>query len=141
MLRARYVVPVMILLAAPFGCSFSDSSVSISKSISSPFQSSSASSPSGTQAYQNDVADYTYAYVISAGRPEAFMQGLTNVAERHGITNWEADDSTYVGIGTGLGRAKFTQTQVEVFAKNVTGGDASKIKLIQRGYDSVQEKK
>jgi hypothetical protein len=141
MLRAKYLVPVMILLAAPIGCSFSDSSASISQSISSPFQSSSASSPAGAEAYRNDVADYTYAYVISGGQFDTFMKGLASVAERHGITNWEADDATYVGVGQGLAKAKFTPAQVEVFAKNVSGGDAKKIRLVQQGFESVQQKK
>jgi len=138
--RAKHAVPVMLLLTTAIGCSFSDSSESISKSISSPFESSSASSPGGTEAYQNDVADYTYAYVISAGQADTFLKGLASVAERHGITNWEADDATYVGIGQGLSKAKFTQTQVEVFAKNVSGGDAKKVQLVQQGYDSVKQK-
>ena len=138
--RARHVLPVMFLLTTAIGCSFSDSSVSISKSISSPFQSSSASSPSA-QAYQNDVADYTYAYVISSGQVDTFMTGLGSIAERHGVTNWEADDATYIGIGQGLGNAEFTQTQVDVFARNVTNGDAKKTKLVQQGYDTARQKK
>lgn len=138
--RAKYVVPVMLLLTTAIGCSFSDSSASISKSISSPFQSSSGSSPSA-EAYQNDVADYTYAYVISGGQFDTFIKGLGGVAERHGVTNWEADDATYIGIGQGLGKAKFTQTQLDVFAKNVTNSDAKKTKLVQQGYDAAPQKK
>lgn len=139
--RGKYVVPVMLLLTTAAGCSFSDSSTSISKSISSPFQSSSASSPAGAEAYQNDVADYTYAYVISAGKPDTFMKGLSSVAERDGISNWEADDSTYIGIGKGLRKAKFNQTQIDAFATNVSGGDAKKTKLIQKGYEMPEPKK
>ena len=130
--RAR-CLPLIVMLAAA-GCSFSDSSESISKSISSPFQSSSASSPSA-EAYQNDVADYTHAYVISGGQFDTFMKGLANVAERHGVTNWEADDATYTGIGRGLAKAKFTPAQVEVFGKNVSGGDAKKARLVQEGFE------
>jgi len=139
--RAKYVVLVILPLTTAIGCSFSDSSTSISKSISSPFESSSASSRGGAEAYQNDVADYTHAYLISGGQFDAFMKGLANVAERHGVSNWEADDATYIGIGQGLGKAKFTQTQVDVFAKNVTNGDAKKTKLVQQGYDSVPQRK
>ena len=133
-------VPVMLLLTTAVGCSFSDSSGSISKSISSPFQSSSASSPSA-EAYQSDVADYTHAYIISGGQFDTFWKGIANVAERHGVTNYEADDATYVGIGQGLAKSKFTQVQVETFGQNVSGGDKKKMHLIQQGYDSEQEKK
>ena len=138
--RAQSVVPMMLLLATAAGCSFSDSSASISKSISSPFQSSSASSRGGTEAYQNDVADYTYAYVISTNQFDTFWQGLANVAERHGITNWEAEDATYVGIGKGIRRAKLGQTQLDVIAKNLSGGDAKKIRLIQQGFETEPPK-
>ena len=138
--RPKLVVPVMLALSTAIGCSFSDSSPSISESISSPFASSSASSPSA-EAYQNDVADYTYAYVISGGQFGTFMKGLGTVAERHGVSDWEADDATYIGIGQGLGKAKFTQTQVDVFAKNVTSGDAKRTKLVQQGYEAAQKNK
>lgn len=137
--RTLYVVAVMLLLTTVVGCSFSDSSASISNSISSPFASSSASSPGG-EAYQNDVADYTYAHFISSNQFDVFWKGLANVAERHGITNWEADDATYLGIGRGIRRAKLSQTQLDVMAKNLSGGDAKKMKLIQQGYDSEQQK-
>ena len=139
-MRARHVVWFSILLIAPIGCSFSDSSESLSKSISSPFQSSSGSSGNNQQAYQNDVADYTHAYVISGGQFDTFWKGLANVAERNGISNWEAEDVTYVGIGQGLAKAKFSQTQVDVFAKNVSGNDDHKAKLVQQGYESAEDK-
>lgn len=142
--RAKHVVPVMLLLTAAVGCSFSESSVSISKSvsksISSPLESSSASSPGGTQGYQSDVADYTYAYIISSGQFDTFWKGLAGIAERRGISNWEEDSRTYVGIGQGAGKAKLKGTELETFAKNMSGGDARKMQLIQQGYDSVQPK-
>jgi hypothetical protein len=138
--QTKCVVPVLLVLSTAIGCSFSDSSGSISKSISSPFQSSSSSSP-GAEAYQNDVADYTHAYIISGGQFDTFWKGLASVAERHGVTNYEADDPTYVGIGQGLAKSKFTQVQVETFGKNVSGGDTKKMQLIQQGYDSAQQKK
>ena len=138
--RAQSIVSVLLLLATAAGCSFSDSSASISKSISSPFESSSASSPGGIEAYQSDVADYTYAHVISSNQFDAFWKGVANVAERHGVTNWEAEDATYVGIGQGIRRAKLSETQLEVIAKNLSGGDEKKIKLIEKGYNTEPEK-
>ena len=96
-----------VLLASALtlsGCSFSESSGSISNSVSSPFKSSSRSSggdedkkkdkQSEETTYQNDVRDYTVAYLGSAGSAasagtESFFQGLGRVAARHGVTNWE----------------------------------------------------
>jgi hypothetical protein len=130
---------VVVALLAAAGCSFVDSSVSISKSISSPFESSSASSP-GTQAYQTDVADYTYGHIISGGQGDALWKGIAGIAERHGVTNWEADMDTYVGIGQGAGRAKLKPTEFEAFATNLSGGDAKKMQAMQQGYDAAQKK-
>lgn len=60
------------LAALLVGCSLSESSVSISKSISSPFASSSRSS-SPEAAYAEDVRDYTAAYLNSGGRADELL--------------------------------------------------------------------
>ncbi|MFZ2171096.1 MAG: putative lipoprotein, partial [Methylococcaceae bacterium] len=89
------------------GCSFSYSSESISDSTSSII--SSPSSISGkSKKYQNEVADYTTAYVKSS-QPGAdytsFLKGLSDVAAKEGVTNWDQDPLTYLGIGIGLKKA------------------------------------
>ncbi|MGD9764288.1 MAG: putative lipoprotein [Candidatus Binatia bacterium] len=116
------------------GCS------SISKSISSPFESSSASfessseSSGGRAGYREDVADYTQAYVQSGGQIDAFERGLDNIAKKHGVSNWEADEDTYVGIGAGLRRAGVTPEQFAVWKTNLSQGDAQRAAWMQKGY-------
>ena len=132
----------VILGTMIFGCSISKS---ISDSASSPFESSSDSSRSSSQskeaAYQSDVRDYTEAYVRSSGDIKAFKTGLTSIASKHGITNWEADQATYTGIGEGLGKAQVTDAQLEVFKANIAQGDAAKSSAIQKGCDAFRKAK
>lgn len=122
------------------GCSFSDSSKSISDSTSSIV--SSPSSISGeSEKYQNEVADYTMAYVKSS-QPNAdynvFLKGVSDIAAKQGITNWEQDMLTYRGIGKGLKNAKVKGIAFETYKKNFAGGNATKMEKIQDGYDSAE---
>ena len=120
------------------GCSFSYSSESISDSTSSIV--SSPSSVSGkSKKYQNEVADYTMAYVKSS-QPGAdyttFLKGLSDIAAKEGVTNWDQDSLTYMGIGKGLKKANVEGVAYETYKKNFAGGDAKKMQEIQDGYES-----
>jgi hypothetical protein len=120
------------------GCSFSDSSGSISDSTSSII--SSPSSVSGkSKKYQNEVADYTMAYVKST-QPGAdyntFLKGVSDIAAKEGITNWDQDSLTYMGIGVGLKKANVEGIAYETYKKNFAGGDSKKMEEIQDGYES-----
>jgi hypothetical protein len=129
----------LALLLAVSGCSFVWSSESISDSSKSSSDSSTSSSPAGSEAaYQGDVRDYTYAHVISGGNVANFQRDLGRIAERHGITNWEADTATYVGIGEGLRRANINSVELDAFKRNLSGGDTGKMQAIQRGYDQAR---
>ena len=120
------------------GCSLSYSSGSISDSTSSIV--SSPSSVSGkSKKYQNEVADYTMAYVKSS-QPGAdytsFLKGLSDIAAKEGVTNWDQDSLTYMGIGKGLKKADVEGVAYETYKKNFAGGDSKKMQEIQDGYES-----
>lgn len=141
MRSATSLLLVSSLAAIAAGCSISDS-------VSSPFEWSSASSASssrsssrGREDYQNDVAGYTQAQVQSGGDFDTFTRGLGRVAAQHGVSNWESDNDTYVGIGQGLKRAGVNQTQVDVWKTNLSKGDQSKASAIQTGYDAAPPRK
>lgn len=120
------------------GCSISYSSKSISDSTSSIVSSPSSVSGKSKQ-YQNEVADYTMAYVKSS-QPNAsyanFLKGLSEVAAKEGVTNWEQEALTYIGIGKGLKKAKVEGVAYETYQKNFAEGDAKRMKEIQKGYES-----
>jgi hypothetical protein len=141
--RAFALAGVALLAASSFACSFSHSSKSISDSIASSSKSvsnsvSSSSPESDESKYQKDVESYTQAFVTSGGSDTAFMGGVSDLASKRGITDWESDEHTWIGIGRGLGRTKIDDVQLGVYQKNWTGGDPAKIKLIQQGFDEVR---
>lgn len=119
------------------GCSFSDSSESISKSISSPFISSSRSSDTEGR-YRDDVRDVTAASLQSGGNVSQLRAQLTKVATDHGVSDWETDQATYVGIGAGLAKAGYRQVQVDTFIQNfATTPDQGK--WIQQGFADAEK--
>jgi hypothetical protein len=133
--KTLQLAAAIILTATLSGCSIS---ASLSDSVSSPFKwssdSLSSSSKGAKESYQSDIRDYTEAYVKSSSNPDDFKKGLASVANKHGISNWEADEATYTGIGAGLAKAQASEMQVEVYKTNLSQGDAVKASAIQKGY-------
>lgn len=131
-----------LALAAGSGCSFSDSSrssaagfESSSNLVSSPFESSSG----GGAAYETDVSEYTSAYVKSspgAGGYAGFQKGVAALAEKRGISDWESDRHTYIGMGRGLRKAGVEDPAYQAYSSNFAAADADRMKWIQQGYDS-----
>jgi hypothetical protein len=76
--------------------------------------------------------------VVSGGSDGAFLSGIAPIAQKRGISNWEADENTWIGIGRGLGRTKIDKVQLGVYENSWSGGDANKIKLIQKGFEQVR---
>jgi hypothetical protein len=132
------------LVAVPLlGCSISASSWSLSKSVRSSSHSSDSSSSSSPgaaeRAYREDVTDYTRAFAKSRrGDFAGFQADLAHLAEEHGITNWEANPATYTAIGEGLGQAQVSDAELMAYKRNLSGDDAQKADLIQKGYDSAR---
>lgn len=145
------LIPVLVLLV---GCSIStslstssqssqsvsDSSASSSASSesSSPLTSSSRSSTSIERQtrYREEVRSYTAAYLRSGVQFDAFEKELGDLARSHGLTHWEEDETTYVGIGEGLGDAAVGEAQFEIYKTRFSRSDPFKMQAIQRGYDT-----
>ena len=66
---------------------------------------------------------------------DAFRKGLSGVAAKYAITDWEVDDDTYAGIGLGLAKANVTSEEFATYSVAFSGGDAAKDAAIKRGYD------
>ena len=135
---SRQLAPLLaVLVVGLFACSFSDSSESISKSVSSPFKSSSDSSGNSALAYQADVRDYTAAYIRSGGDYDTFERKIGSVAAQHGITDWELDTGTYLAIGQGLRKGGLKPVELAAWKSNLARDDLSRANLIQQGYDGT----
>lgn len=134
---ARVLVILALLPLA--GCSFSTSSKSASDSSDSSESSSRSSTSKERQSrYREDIRGYTAAYVKSGGPFDAFEKTLGELARRHGVTNWEDDQTTYVGFGEGLGDAGVDEIQLVTYKTRLSRSDPLKMEAIQRGYDTRQ---
>ena len=130
------IIPALLILA---GCSLSTSSRSLSDSSDSSESSSrSSTSKERRSRYREDVRSYTATYVKSGGPFDAFEKELGELARRHGVTNWEDDQTTYVGLGEGLGDAAVREAQLETYKAIFSRSDPLKMQAIQQGYDTRQ---
>jgi hypothetical protein len=139
MMKQTILVLTVVSLFALQGCSFSDSSKSgsaSSESFGSLF--SSGSSSQGNKKYSQEVSDYTMAYVkssIANADYNSFAKGISDIASKAGISNWEQESATYVAIGQGLKRAGATGVTFDTYKNNFAHGDSGKMRSIQQGYD------
>jgi hypothetical protein len=143
---------VTLLFAAALGCSFSHSSDSSSDSSDHSSDSSTSSSGSSTSdnddhdndknehaRYQRDVEQYTAAFLQAGGQGDAsFLAGLGDVARNHGVSDWEADASTWEAIGRGIARSSATPAEQIAYQTAWTGGDAAKQDAVARGLRATQ---
>ena len=133
--RASVLAGAAALAAASFACSFSYSSESSSDSSESSSDSSASSSPESKESkYRQDVTSYTQAYVVSGGAEGTFLNGVSDLAQTRGISNWESDENTWRGIGRGLGKTKIDQVQLAAYEQNWAGDDPHKVGLIRKGF-------
>ena len=129
-------VILIALAVAPLACAASNSSDSLSTSVSSPFKSSSSSWDA--VAYREDVREVTHAYVRSGGELPAFQRSVGDLAEQRGITNWEEDELTCASIGEGLRQAELEAGEAREFAARLFGSGAEQIQYVQLGYATVR---
>ncbi len=142
---AALIAGLALLGWSAAGCSFSYSSESSAKSSAGSSDGSSASSTSSSpdsdkkkQAYREDVSDFTSSHAKRSPDADTFQLGLARIAERYGITNWEADSTTYVGIGEGLRRAGVDTSGLDTWKSTLSGSDRAKDGFIQQGYDATR---
>ena len=136
--RLAFACALGALWLAPVGCSISYSSESLSKSVSSPFTSSSNSSgESDDPAFQDEVASFTAGFATAGGDTATFRRGVASIAERRGIGDWEDDDQTCRAIGKGLHKAGLTRSRAEALAGDVVSGRAERVKVVLKGFDAA----
>jgi hypothetical protein len=138
MRRTRPIHALLALAAvAAAGCSFSDSSKSISNSVSSPFESSSESSDGdepAPSAYLRDVEALSFAFAGAGGEPEGLLRELGRVALAHGISDWESVPVTYLAIGAGLRRAGLDAEGARQLADALFGAGTPEARSVLRGW-------
>lgn len=156
------MIAIVLSIATLSGCSFSKSSESISDSISSPsdWSRSSSESSSGSsggddsgdggeekteqpetqqdaQSYSADVTQLAYTYGKQGGDIGALRTGVTTLAAKRGITNWEVDSMTCQSIGKGVGKAGMSADDFTKFSQSLFGSDLMKSNELRRGYETI----
>ena len=135
MLRSTCSCLALGALLALAGCSISYSVESLSKSVSSPFRSSSRSSgEEADPAYQEEVRSFAAGFARSGGDATAFRRGIASIAERRGIHDWEDDDQTCCAIGSGLARAGLDEGRAEALAGDLLAGRSDRVKVTMKGF-------
>jgi len=86
--------------------------------------------------YLEDVRRYTAANVRAGVQLETFEKELGELARSHGLTQWEDDEATYLGIGEGLSDAAVGTTELEMYKTTFSRSDPAKMQAIQRGYNT-----
>ncbi len=120
------------------------SSATSSTAVSSPFRSSANSSAAPPNQEERETEEevkiYTASYIkAGAGSTESFMSGITRIAARRGISDWESQPVFWLGVGHGLGIAQLDIQQAAAYFQDWSGGDENLIALQQQGYLSYRQ--
>lgn len=137
-----YLLSVLVAVTLTQGCSFSYSSKSSSRSSASSSKSSASilSSPSSSiteeEIYQEDITDYTSAYLSNEQFDRSsFSRGISEIATANGVTSWEQDEATLIAIGRGLKEAGLSDGTYLTYKSAIADNNQLLMNLIQKGYD------
>lgn len=136
-----YLLSAIITLGLIQGCSFSASSGSSSTSSDSSSDSSASSSGSSASSsgdekeYEVAIMNYTSAYLTTAEFDRyAFNKGISEIAMSNGITNWEDDEATLMGIGRALKKTGMSGNVYETYKKSLADSSQIRMQMIEKGY-------
>ena len=137
-LFCRLIVCVFCLSFVLSGCSISYSFGKSSDSVSSISDSSSPSDDDEKTAYSQDVRELTIAYLQSGEQPDEYMREIGHIAQAHGVTDWERQQTTFVAIGEGLKRAGIQEAELQNvgFLKGMLDGNPVALQYVRQGYTS-----
>jgi hypothetical protein len=89
--------------------------------------------------YQWEVSDYAEAFGIGGGGDAAsFRHGLATLAERRGISDWEADADTWVSLGRGLRRANISEAAFMGYLESWAGSNELRRNLMRDGFEGTR---
>jgi len=99
---------------------------------------SSDSSPppeTGPHLYQSDLANTVTLAIKRGTSDEELLEQLGVVAQRHGLSDWETREKTYVGIGAGLRKAGVPESRAQEIAEFVSDGDPARRALVMKEFE------
>ena len=146
--RKKYIYIGLLCAASMMqaGCSVSysleKSSDSVSASLDSLTSISTSSSGGSEEAkinatgsiYEEDVAAVTVLYVSREKTTDDYQRQVASIAKNHGISDWEQEESTYLGMGKGLRRAGVSEDSIVNLAFFRTIAGSSHYPNVITGY-------
>ncbi len=86
----------------------------------------------------NEIMLFTDSMVHTQISSVDFMRGISRIAERYKITNWEFLKETYIAIGKGLKHAGVKKEEIDSLKilQDMTGPRTAMKSYIIEGYDS-----
>ncbi len=127
------------------GCSISysleKSSDSVSASLDS-ITSISTSSSGGEEEkinatgtlYEEDIAAVTVLYVSREKTTDEYQRQVAGIAKNHGISDWEQEETTFLGMGKGLRRAGIVEDSITNLPYFRSIADSSHYSRVIEGY-------
>ncbi len=127
------------------GCSISysleKSSDSVSTSLDS-ITSISTSSSGGEEEkinetgtlYEEDVAAVTVLYVSREKTTDEYQRQVAGIAKNHGISDWEQEKTTFLGMGKGLRRAGVAEDSIANLPYFRSIADTAHYSQVVEGY-------
>jgi hypothetical protein len=84
------------------------------------------------------VRDQTAQWLLAGDDPATRERDLAKIAQKRGISDWEQDEQTYLGIGRGLKKAGVSGKRYESLVAQLKGPNPDSAKWIQAGYDAEE---
>ncbi len=86
--------------------------------------------------YSSDVRAAARSAIVAGASEGEVLRSVGRVAERHGISDWEARSATYLAIGEALKQAGQDEASATELAPKLTGNDPQASALLLEGYRS-----
>lgn len=130
---SRWVAQSSEAVADSAGAS-ADSSNAASQSVSG---SSSPRDETAQTGYRDDVRVASRTFAAAGGDTAAFVRQIGLIAERHGITDWEADRATWVALGEGFRQAGLGREEVDGLLLQLGYLQSPERGYVQEGYQAA----
>ncbi|MCF6313201.1 MAG: putative lipoprotein [Verrucomicrobiales bacterium] len=133
------LVALLASSALTLGCVVAGATSASLGSISS-LSASSASSDANHHhhhsAFYNDVRESTATAVIAQVSTAEVLRSVSRAAKQHGISDWEAEQASYIALGEGLRQAGLTQAQAQEWISRLSPGNQQNAQLMLKAYQA-----
>lgn len=126
-------VTLMTSCVVPATSSVSLGSIS---SISGSSASSAANRHHHHEAYYIDVRESAAAAIVAQASTDELLRSISRAATQHGISDWEAEQGSYVALGEGLRLAGLNEKQATTWISRLSDGNAETARLISKGFQN-----